>query len=100
MPSAIFLLIYALAVARVVRLITTDKVTEPIRNKFIRAMDLRRGEDNAWSYFVLCPWCVSFWVALPAAVGIWFWGESPWMLIPALALAFSYITGYLAQFGE
>jgi hypothetical protein len=51
------------------------------------------------SYLLTCPWCVSFWLALPAVVVWWNWPTSPWSLGPAILLAFSMITGKLSQIG-
>lgn len=108
MPAAIILLLYALAVARVTRLITADKITEGLRGHVIRWADRRAGinPDDPFaptpllSYFVTCPWCVSIYVGAVAAPLAFWLGESPWTLVPALALAFSAFTGCLAKIGE
>ena len=108
MPAAIILSVYALAVARVTRIITADKITEGLRGRVIRWADRRAGIDPAdpfaptplLSYFVTCPWCVSIYVGAVAAPLAYWWGESPWLLVPAFALAFSAVTGYLASIGE
>lgn len=108
MPAAIILLVYALAVARLTRLITSDKITEGLRGRVIRWADHRAGinPDDPFaptpmlSYFVTCPWCVSIYIAGIAAPLAYWLGESPWLLVPALALAFSGFTGYLASIGE
>jgi hypothetical protein len=75
MPAAIILSVYALAVARVTRIITADKITEGLRGRVIRWADRRAGIDPAdpfaptplLSYFVTCPWCVSIYVGAVAA---------------------------------
>lgn len=114
MPVAIIVL-YALATARITRLVTTDKLTLPPRRAVVRWAFRRRygaapGEgldeelaaaaaDNppALAYLVNCPWCVSVYVGAVVAPLAWFWGTSPWLAVPALALAFSYVTGFLAS---
>lgn len=108
MPAAIILLVYALAAARVTRLITSDKITEGLRGHVIRWADRRAGVDPTeafaptpmLAYFVTCPWCVSIYVGAVAAPLAYWWGESPWLLVPVLALALSGFTGYLAKIGE
>jgi hypothetical protein len=40
------------------------------------------------------------WVSLIAAPLVWFWGDSPVMLIPAIALAFSQVTGATHNLGR
>lgn len=119
--------IYALAVARVTRLITDDRLTETPRGRLSswlwwRSWWGRRGgyyrreygdtaeatarEDlaNLRSsldvplpvYLLTCRWCASVYVGAVAAPIAYWWGTAPWFLVPALALAFSYVTGWLA----
>lgn len=127
------IVVYALAVARVTRLITADKLTEAPRlwlgirlwartvpdaeaimrrrrdlDHMIgdsladtrRVMAYERHQDGAdpplGVYLLSCPWCASIYVAAVAAPAAYFWGSSPWLFVPALALAFSYVTGFLA----
>lgn len=123
------LVVYALAVARVTRLINEDVLLDGPRDRVIAAAWARRyggqpvsaraedgsplGQMPMWqaakangavepklAYLITCPWCASIYVSLLAAP-LWYWlGSSPWLLVPAAALAFSYVTGYLAQHGE
>lgn len=133
MHPALIVLVYALAVARVTRLITADKLTEGPRSRLSlhlwaatispeeagkyaahryvlgheptvstlrKAMALERLGDDAEPplsvYLLGCPWCASIYVAAVAAPLAYFWGSSPWLFVPALALAFSYFTGFAA----
>lgn len=108
MHPALIVLVYALAVARVTRLITADKLTEVPRDRLTDAAWRRRyggqwaaaradkADEPLPAYLLTCPWCASMYVAAAAAPLAWFWGSSPWLLVPALALAFSYVTGFLA----
>jgi hypothetical protein len=122
------ILVYALAVARVTRLITSDKITERPRLVFVhwryrkahpwidnidkemlspfsqaqlRKENLRLAmEQNPpplLAYMAMCPWCVSIYAGAITAPIVWFWGTSPWLVVPGLALAFSYLAGFLAQ---
>lgn len=130
MHPALIVLVYALAVARVTRLIVADRITEAPRESLklrlwahsispeqaadwtafhgvdaplgevTRQMVLARMADGAEPplsvYLLGCPWCVSIYVAAVAAPLAYFWGLSPWLFVPALALAFSYFTGFAA----
>lgn len=127
MHSAIALLVYALAVARVTRLINSDVLLDGPRDHLVAWAWRRKygmgqagqrspeglGYRPAWetarevgaveprlAYLITCPWCASIYVGAVAALLVWLAGGSPWLFVPALALAFSYVTGYLAQFGE
>lgn len=106
------IVVYALAVARVTRLLVEDRILDRPRNALLlRAWDRATGdrgvsllamhdpdaEKPLAAYLMTCPWCVSIYVGAVAAPLAYFWGSSPWLLIPALALAFSYTTGWLAS---
>jgi hypothetical protein len=100
-PVWLQLLVYALAVARVTGLIVADSITEPIRDAIVVKLDDRPGSAGELvSTLITCPWCAGMWVSLAAAPLVWFWGDSPVMLIPALALAFSQVTGMTANAGR
>jgi hypothetical protein len=128
MPNAVLLLVYLLAVARVVRLITSDRITERAREAVIMRLWVRKwmpaaraelpgdtpdairrqagnyarqfrnsAEPPLLVYMATCPWCVSVYAGAVAAPMIYFWGSSPWLAVPALALALSYGVGFLAS---
>lgn len=100
-PVWLQLLIYALAVARVTGLIVADTITEPIRDRIIEALDDRPATLGSFlASLITCPWCAGMWVSLVAAPLVWFWGDSPVMLIPALALALSQVIGMTAPVGR
>ncbi|MCM6777908.1 DUF1360 domain-containing protein [Nocardia sp. CDC159] len=87
------LVVYVLAAARLTRIITTDKVGEPLR---VAAVD-RFGGDSMMAFLFHCPWCFGWWVcaalAWPTAVvaGLpWWWGFGLWP-------AGSYLVGVLAR---
>lgn len=133
MIPGVLVLVYALAVARVTRLITADKLTEAPRRWLavrlwtprIPSGDVQRLQRDNWYwakrsarevrrhlaaewydagaeppllvYLLTCGWCASIYVAAVAAPLAYFWGASPWLFVPALALAFSYVTGKLGE---
>jgi hypothetical protein len=88
-----------LVVARLTRLICTDKITEPLRNAAAR----RLPERSLLLYLLFCRWCMSVWIAVPVAA-MW-WAASPaprwsgqwWLDVPTVALALSHITGLLVR---
>lgn len=100
-PVWLQLLVYALAVARVTGLIVADTITEPVRDRIVEWLDDTPGSSGEWvSTLITCPWCASIWVAFIASPLIWFWGNLPVMLVPAIALAFSQIAGMTSDLGR
>lgn len=101
LPAWLALLLYALAVARVTGLIVSDTITEPMRDRLIDWLDNRPHTlGSAIATLITCPWCAGMWIALIASPLVWFFGDSPVMLIPALALAFSQVTGMTSSLGR
>ena len=100
-PVWLQLLVYALAVARVTGLIVTDTITEPVRDRIVTWLDDTPGSSGEWfATLITCPWCASIWLAALASPLIWFWGDTPVMLIPAIALAFSQVAGMTSDLGR
>lgn len=86
------LVVYVLAVARLTRLVNSDSVLDRVRVWVVR----RFGPGSGSVYFLSCPWCVGFWVALlgaPAAVAVVGW---PWWSGVPVALAASHLVGVFA----
>jgi hypothetical protein len=118
MIPGVLVLVYALAVARVTRLIAADKITEKPRlqleaalwKRYRAKLERQFGGPGSLAnvsngsldtplpvYLLTCRWCASMYVAAVAAPLAYLWGESPWLFVPALALAFSHVTGLLAK---
>ncbi|WP_280476037.1 hypothetical protein [Nocardia farcinica] len=93
MLTIVALVVYTLTVARLTRLITTDKLTAPMRDATIK----RFGADSPVTFLVFCPWCMSVWVAAALAVPAAPVAGLPWWWAPGLALAASQVTGLLAR---
>lgn len=93
-PSFIYA-VHLLAFARLVVLLTSDVITERPRDAIVTALK-ERGR-NMLAYMLLCPWCISIWLAIPAAPIIYAYGDSPWLFVPALGLALSAAAGALAR---
>lgn len=101
MTDPVLLVIYALAVARLTGLIVADTITEPARDRIIGWLDDAPGSSGQWlASLIQCPWCAGMWVSLIAAPLVWFFGASPIMLIPAIALAFSQVAGSISNLGR
>lgn len=93
-PSFVYA-IEIIAFARLVVLLTSDMITERPRDAFVTA--LKQRGHNMLAYLLLCPWCISIWLAIPAAPIIYAYGDSPWLYVPALGLALSAAAGALAR---
>lgn len=87
----LLVLLAVLAVARLTRLVNEDAILDRPR-----AAVQRSKTHDSLVYFVTCPWCVSIWVGAGVAAAVWAWPCSWWVQVPLLALAASYVTGYLA----
>ena len=90
--TVLVLVVYVLAVMRVVRLINYDTVLDTPRIAIVKVF----GPDSKVVYFITCPWCVGFWVALasayaPVVIVGWAW----WAVFP-VALATSHLVGGFA----
>jgi hypothetical protein len=92
------IILTVLAVARVTRLITDDRILNRPRGVVARWLDVRGWDEMA--YLIFCPWCMSVYVGA-AAAGAWYaWGETMPFMAVTLALAASYVTGFLASIKE
>lgn len=95
--TPVLLAVYALAVARVTGLIVNDAIFDAPRDALMVWLDDRPKTAGSFvAALIGCPWCVSIWVGAVAAPLVWFFGDSPFMIIPALMLAFSQVTGMVA----
>ena len=100
MPVLVWFVVYALAVARITGLITTDEITRAPRDAVLRRLDDTNRWHQALATLITCQWCASIWVAAATAPLAWWHGASPWVAIPAVALAASQVTGVLSRVGR
>jgi hypothetical protein len=100
MPVWALLVVYALAVARITGLIAQDDLTAPLRRGLLARLPARPRLEHWVDDLISCPWCVSIWIAAPAAPLMWWYGSRPWVALPAIALAFSQTTGMLSRLGR
>jgi len=83
--------------ARFTRLVVEDRVLLGLRQWVIRT----KGEHSLWSYLVLCPWCVSPYVATAVSIPAVFWGLDAlaWhvriVLCALLIPTASYVAGFI-----
>lgn len=91
-PLGVWLLVDAVAVYRITRLITRDSL--PLVKRPRDAVAERWG-DRALGELVVCPWCVSFWVALAVIAGRLFL-PLEWTPL-SLAFAFSAVAGLISE---
>ena len=60
MLTVVLLVTGYLAVARITRLLTEDRLLVPYRRWIVN----KWGEDSLTAYLAHCPWCTSMWVAM------------------------------------
>ena len=101
-PSNALLVVYALAVYRLTRLVTTDTITDGVREWLrVRAYG-RVGYDDkgsalgVWAFgLVTCDWCSSIWLGFGAMLA-WKYGGTPSNLV-AVALSYSAVAGIVRE---
>lgn len=86
------LVLTLLAVARVTRLVNSDRITQAPRDAVVRRLD----PDGLAAYMVFCPWCVSVYVGAAGSAAWWAWGETRIFTAAVAALAASHVAGMLA----
>lgn len=89
----LMVVVMALATARTTRLVTRDRILQAPRGAVLRALP----DESLLAYLIVCDWCVSMYTGALAAVGGAWAGWWAWWVVPALTLAFSYVTGFLAS---
>lgn len=86
------LIVGVLAVARLTRLLVSDKLTVKVRQWVVT----RWGPDSKPSVLVHCPWCISVWIALPVMpVAALF--PNRWVIAVLAIPAAAYVVGFLAN---
>jgi hypothetical protein len=96
------LILLGLAAYRMFRLIAMDTLLDTPRGWLVRlppgwreGMALPRGYRSRLAEFLVCPWCLGFWVAL-AWWGAWqLWPHG--VLVVAAPFAISAVVGLVAQ---
>lgn len=91
MTSSIRFIVFLLSVYRATRLIIQDEILDGPREWVYSKVK----PGGKLEYLLSCPWCVSFWVAIPLAI---LYVVSPTgMMVVGLPLAGSAVTGILDQ---
>jgi uncharacterized protein DUF1360 len=87
---AISLIVGALAVTRITRFLVEDKLALAYRQFFVRKF----GKESLVAYLIHCPWCTSFWVAIPIMIAVTLW-PNQWVLAALAPWAGSMVAGLL-----
>jgi len=95
--GALTVLVTVLAIARVTRLLTTDRILDQPRIALMERFISKAGDESLAAYLVSCPWCISMYVGAAGAGAWWAWGTNTAYLAVTLALAASYVTGWLSS---
>jgi hypothetical protein len=86
------LVVAALAVARLTRLLVSDKITVSLRQWVVN----KWGANSLLAQLFHCSWCMSIWVAIPVMpVAALF--PNRWVIALLAIPAGSYLTGFLAN---
>lgn len=87
----ILFIVFLLSTYRLTRLIIEDEIFDTPRDWLYR--QVKPGGKLA--YLLGCPWCISFWVAIPLM--ILFIGFPTGMMVVGLPLAGSAVVGFIYQ---
>lgn len=77
-----------LATYRATRLVTADKISEPLR-EWVEA------RSDWFGYLTSCDWCLSVWVAPLPAISVVLWPTNRVVLVVLTALSLSALTGFI-----
>jgi len=97
--AMIEIVVVLFVVARLTRLVAADEITRRVREAAVR----RLPDGSSFAYLLFCRWCLSVWVAFPAAAAWWAlsavprWSGHWWVDVPAVALTLSHATGLLVR---
>lgn len=92
-----------LAVARLARLVTSDRVMQPVRDLVAGITrdehGNRVGEPRRplADYFIECPWCTSVYLGIPVVTAVQLWPTSDVVVGVLLVLSASLIAGIIAN---
>lgn len=88
-------ILLALAAFRIWKLLADDEILDTPRDRFLRWFGPRDQRPSAAIWlFLVCPWCLGFWVSL-AVWGAWlFWPHS--VLVVCVPFAISAVVGLVA----
>jgi hypothetical protein len=86
----ISLIVATLAVASLTKLLVDDRLTVGYRQWVVR----KWGKESLQAYLAHCPWCTSFWVALPVMPVAVFW-PNKWVIAVLSIFAARMIAGLL-----
>jgi hypothetical protein len=92
MPGWLLVALTIGAIMRLTRLVTADKITEPIREWLTD----RWGEESKRAYLVGCDYCASFWIAPPVAAVVVAWPDNRVVWVILIALSASFLAGIVA----
>lgn len=86
--------IWMIALARLTRLLTVDRITDFLR---AWAWNPKTGEDGMLWYLSRCAWCMSLWLGLITAPFLLLTIDRSLWLIPIFALVASWFAGVSAE---
>jgi hypothetical protein len=96
LSPTLWLVVNVAAVFRLTRLVCTDQITAPARQRVLR-WAAQRGErqDTLIADFLACPWCVSPWLAA-GVVALAYYVPQGWTYV-AYVLTCSAVAGIVAE---
>lgn len=74
---------------RIMRLLTLDVITQPIRNRL----------TGFWGALIECPWCTGIWIAVPVGLSWWAWSDQIWWQVIAVMATIAWLCGALSNAG-
>lgn len=88
----LYLILLALAAARVTRLFTHDTITDEVR---LQATRWQFTDD-----LLSCPWCIGFWVSAAGVLAFLWWRNEPIFQFAVVVFAISEVIGLIHSFDD
>ena len=99
--SPLILLIYLMAIARLTGMTVDDTLFDGPRDAVLGWLDpTPRSLGSYIAKLITCQWCAAVWWSAAVVPPMWFFGHSPYLLIPATVLAGAQFVGMISRTGR
>jgi hypothetical protein len=80
-------------ILRLTRLVVADQISHRLRLRIA----LRLGVNHPITTLITCTWCMSVWIAAAVCTAAWWWADTRWWFLFALAATASLAAGWTSR---